>query len=133
MNPYLAFAVAHVTLLFGGAGLLFGAAGVAALWATSVVIFNFGDSIDSVTHLWGVRPYPGEDQARNNGIMAFFTLGEGWHAHHHRFPWSARHGLGRWQLDWTHGVIRVLEAVGLARNVRRPEAAAAAGGNADGA
>jgi len=38
--PYLALAVGHVALFFGGALWLFGAAGVVALWLTLVVIFN---------------------------------------------------------------------------------------------
>ena len=60
-GPYLAFAIAHVVLFFGGAFWLFGWAGVAALWLTLVAIFNLGDAIDSVAHIVGEMPYGGED------------------------------------------------------------------------
>jgi len=121
-GPYLAFAVAHVAVFFGGAALLFGSAGVAALWLTLVAIFNLGDAIDSVAHIVGALPYGGPDQARNHWFLGLACLGDGWHAHHHRFPWSARHGLepGQWDASWT--MIRGLRALGLARNVRVPTA-----------
>ncbi len=117
---YLAFAAAHVGLFFGGAAALFGVRGVVALWATLVLVFNIGDAIDSVAHLVGTTPYPGADRARNHWFMGLACLGDGWHAHHHRFPWSARHGLQAGQWDWTWGVIKALRAVGLARAVRVP-------------
>jgi fatty-acid desaturase len=39
--------------------------------------------------------------------------------YHHAFPTSYRHGLRRWQIDPAAGVIRVLELLGLARDVVR--------------
>jgi fatty-acid desaturase len=119
-GPYLALAVAHVAVFFGGAYWLFGVAGVAALWLTLVVIFNLGDAIDSLAHIMGTMPYGGPDLARNHWFLGLFCLGEGWHAHHHRFPWSARHGLERGQWDGTWAIIRALRALGVARDVRVP-------------
>ena len=121
-GAYLTFAVLHVALFFGGALRLFGATGLAALWLTLVVVFNLGDAIDSVAHLVGEMPYLGPDLARNHWFLGVLCLGEGWHAHHHRFPWSARHGLEPRQWDWTWTVIRGLRAAGLARSVREPTA-----------
>ena len=51
------------------------------------------------------------------GLLAF---GEGWHNNHHAFEFSARHGLEWWQLDMTWMVIRALEVLGLASNVKLP-------------
>ena len=50
-----------------------------------------------------------------------------WHHNHHAFPRSAAHGLGRWEIDLSACVIRVMEKVGLAWNVVRiaPERQAA--------
>jgi fatty-acid desaturase len=118
-GPYLAFAVGHVAVFFGAAWLLAGLRGVAALWAVLVIVFNLGDAIDSVSHLVGQRPYRTPARARNGRFMAVFTLGDGWHANHHRFPWSARHGSLPGQPDWSDFTIRVLERLGLARDVRR--------------
>ena len=49
-----------------------------------------------------------------------FALGEGWHNNHHAFPNSARHGLEWWQFDLTWELIRFLELVGLATDVKLP-------------
>jgi stearoyl-CoA desaturase (delta-9 desaturase) len=61
-----------------------------------------------------------QDESRNNAWMGILILGEGWHANHHRFPHSARHGLLPGQFDWTWEVIRALRALGLATRVRLP-------------
>jgi stearoyl-CoA desaturase (delta-9 desaturase) len=45
--------------------------------------------------------------------------GEAWNNNHHAFPTSARHGLGRWQVDPSALVIRGLEACGLVWDVVR--------------
>jgi stearoyl-CoA desaturase (Delta-9 desaturase) len=75
--------------------------------------------VNSVTHLWGSRPYPTTDQSRNNFVIGILAFGEGWHNNHHAFPSSARHGLRWWQLDYSWWVIRGLEGFGLAWRVRR--------------
>lgn len=74
----------------------------------------------SASHLWGERPWNTPDTSTNNWWVAMLTLGEGWHNNHHAFPWSARHGLEWWQLDFTWEVIKFLEMVGLATNVKLP-------------
>ena len=53
------------------------------------------------------------DESRNVFWLSLITFGESWHNNHHAFPTSARHGMGRWELDPSALVIR-----GLAR--RRP-------------
>jgi len=87
-----------------------------------VLIFNLGDAIDSVAHIWGDRPYAEVHQARNGLFMGLFTLGEGWHANHHSFPSSARHGLLPGQFDFIWYVLRGFEKVGLAKDLRVPSA-----------
>ncbi|PQM40646.1 palmitoyl-monogalactosyldiacylglycerol delta-7 desaturase chloroplastic [Prunus yedoensis var. nudiflora] len=44
--------------------------------------------------------------------------GEGWHNNHHAFDFSAQHRFEWWQIDLTWYVIRVLQAVGLATDVK---------------
>jgi stearoyl-CoA desaturase (delta-9 desaturase) len=77
-------------------------------------------SINSVCHLWGMRPFRSGDMSRNNVLLGILGLGEGWHNTHHAFPTSARHGLSWWQIDVSYGVIRALEVLGLAWNVKLP-------------
>jgi stearoyl-CoA desaturase (delta-9 desaturase) len=83
-------------------------------------------SINSACHLWGGKPYDCGDESRNNVVFGVLALGEGWHNNHHAFPTSARHGLKWWQIDVSYWVIRGLELVGLAWNVKRPVRAAGA-------
>jgi stearoyl-CoA desaturase (delta-9 desaturase) len=89
-------------------------------------------SINSVCHLWGTRPYRSHDHSRNNVVFGILGLGEGWHNNHHAFPTSARHGLRWWQLDGSYWLIRSLESLGLAWNVRVPDAADLASKRHDG-
>lgn len=93
------------------------------LWGGLVRIFLFHHatwSVNSICHCYGKRPFETRDQSRNNWAIAIVALGEGWHHNHHAFPTSARHGLLRGQLDPSHFLIRCLELVGLAHNVRKP-------------
>lgn len=84
-------------------------------------------SINSLCHFFGRRPFQTDDESRNLAWLAPLSFGEAWHNGHHAFPTSARHGLGRWQLDISAIVIWSLERFGLAWDVVRvaPEKLAA--------
>jgi stearoyl-CoA desaturase (Delta-9 desaturase) len=77
-------------------------------------------SVNSVCHLWGLRPYKSRDESRDNVVFGVLALGEGWHNTHHAFPTSARHGLRWWQLDLSYWFIRALALAGLAWDVKVP-------------
>lgn len=98
-------------------------AALGVLWGGLVrilVVHHITWSINSACHLWGARDYVSHDHSRNNLIFGILGLGEGWHNNHHAFPTSARHGLAWWQFDLSWIIIRGMELVGLARNVRLP-------------
>lgn len=99
---------------------LWGWAGTLMFYVTLLALYNLGDSIDSVSHMFGERIGDQRDCSRNSLIMGLLILGEGWHANHHLYPWSAKHGLRRWQFDWTWQVIRILALLGLAKDIRLP-------------
>lgn len=93
------------------------------LWGGLVrilVVHHVTWSVNSVCHLWGSRPFKTRDESRDNPIFGVLAFGEGWHNAHHAFPTSARHGLSWWKLDINYLVIRAMEALGLARNIRLP-------------
>lgn len=120
--PYALALLMHAALPAILAYRYWGFAGVAGFWVMLVALYNMGDAIDSVSHIYG-DTLPGQhDASRNSQVMGLLVLGEGWHANHHRFPSSAKHGLGKWQFDWTWQVIRALSAMGLAKEVRLPRA-----------
>jgi hypothetical protein len=87
------------------------------LWGGAVRIFlvhHATFSINSLCHFFGRRPFATGDESRNLAWLAPLSLGEAWHNIHHAFPTSARHGLGRWQLDPSAWLITALERCRLA-------------------
>jgi len=93
----------------------------ALLWGGFVRMFLVHHatwSVNSICHMYGTHPFDSGDHSRNNWLIAFVTLGEGWHHNHHAFPTSAKHGLGKLQLDPGYGLIKGLEKVGLVSDVR---------------
>jgi stearoyl-CoA desaturase (delta-9 desaturase) len=98
------------------------------LWGGLVrmfVLHHVTYSINSLCHFFGRRPHDTGDQSRNLAWLAPLSFGESWHNNHHAFPTSARHGLERWQVDISAGVIWVLEKLGLAWDVVRVKPAPA--------
>jgi stearoyl-CoA desaturase (delta-9 desaturase) len=94
----------------------------AMLWGGAARIFFMHHStfsINSVCHYFGRHDYDTGDESRNVFWLAIPTWGESWHNNHHAFPTSYRHGLRRWQLDPSAGIIRLLEITGLAWDVVR--------------
>lgn len=76
--------------------------------------------LNSLTHMFGSRPFRMSDNnSRNNGLFGVATWGEGWHNNHHAFPASANFGFRWYQLDPGYIIIRLMELVGLAWDVRR--------------
>ncbi|MDZ7963741.1 MAG: acyl-CoA desaturase [Nostoc sp. DedSLP03] len=93
------------------------------LWGGCVRLFlsyHFTNSINSITHLYGSRPFNTREQSTNNIWLAIPTHGESWHNNHHAFPNSAKFGLKWWQIDLGYWVIRTLELTGLVWNVKAP-------------
>jgi len=75
--------------------------------------------INSLAHMWGTRPYTDENSARDNGILALFTYGEGYHNYHHIFQYDYRNGIRWYQFDPTKWLIFSLSWIGLTRNLKR--------------
>jgi stearoyl-CoA desaturase (delta-9 desaturase) len=87
-----------------------------------VLVYHCTWLVNSATHRWGYVLHDSGDGSRNNPWVAALTFGEGWHNTHHAYPHSARHGWG-WRepdLTWLH--IRLLQRLGLASQVRLPQA-----------
>jgi len=102
-------------------GTLF-AAFTGMLWGGLIrmlVLHHMTYSINSLCHFFGRRAYDTDDHSRNLAWLAPFTFGEAWHNNHHAFPTSAEHGQRWWQFDSSALVIRGLEKLGLAWDVKR--------------
>ncbi|MDJ1185637.1 acyl-CoA desaturase [Roseofilum casamattae] len=93
------------------------------IWGGAIRImlsFQGTISVNSICHLFGNRPFATTDLSRNNGLIAFLTLGEGWHNNHHAFPYSAQFGIHWWQYDFAWWTIVLMERLGLVWDVKRP-------------
>lgn len=92
-----------IVIIFGGwPGFLWG------FCVSTVLLWHGTFTINSLSHLWGTRPYETHDLSRNNAFLAFITLGEGWHNNHHRYPKSVRNGLRWWEYDMTYSILNML-------------------------
>lgn len=75
--------------------------------------------INSLAHIWGRQPYTDSNSSRDNGVLAFLTMGEGYHNYHHSFQRDYRNGIRWWQFDPTKWLIRSMAWLGLAKNLYR--------------
>ncbi|KPD20691.1 MULTISPECIES: fatty acid desaturase [Idiomarina] len=75
--------------------------------------------INSLAHIWGKQPYTDKNTARDNGVLAFLTFGEGYHNYHHIFAADYRNGIRWWHFDPTKWLIVASKWLGLAKNLKR--------------
>ncbi len=75
--------------------------------------------INSLAHIWGSQPFSDSNTSRDNGLLAFLTMGEGYHNYHHSFQRDYRNGIRWWQFDPTKWLIRSLAWAGLAKSLYR--------------
>ncbi|MBC7004508.1 fatty acid desaturase [Photobacterium sp. BZF1] len=74
--------------------------------------------INSLAHVWGSQPYTEKNTARDNGLLALLTFGEGYHNFHHIFENDYRNGIRWWQFDPTKWLIKALSWFGATKNLR---------------
>jgi len=103
-------------LIAGWSGLVIG-----FLWST-VLVYHATFCINSLAHVHGRKRYVTGDDSRNNWLLAFFTLGEGWHNNHHAYQSSVRQGFRWWEIDVTFYVLKALSLMGIVWDLRSPPA-----------
>ncbi len=101
-------------LIAGWPGLVVG-----FFWST-VLVYHATFCINSLAHVRGTKRYVTGDDSRNNWLLAFFTMGEGWHNNHHAYQSSVRQGFRWWEIDATFYVLKMLSWVGLVWNLKTP-------------
>ena len=90
------------------------------IWGVAVrTVFTYHATwlVNSAAHTWGYKNFVTDDDSKNNPWVALISWGEGWHNNHHAHQRSARHGLRWYEFDPTWLQLKVLEAVGVVRNV----------------
>ncbi len=83
-----------------------------------VLSHHFTFFINSLAHIWGNQPYTDQNSARDNGVLAFLTYGEGYHNFHHIFEYDYRNGIRWWQFDPTKWLIKSCSWFGLTHNLK---------------
>ncbi|MEW6984372.1 acyl-CoA desaturase [Colwelliaceae bacterium 6471] len=74
--------------------------------------------INSLAHIWGKQTYTDKNTARDNGFLAFFTFGEGYHNYHHIFENDYRNGIRWWHFDPTKWLIKSCQYLKLTTHLR---------------
>jgi len=113
---YLILQIALAALLYGLGGMPF------LVWGTFVRLFvGFHTTffVNSACHLFGYRNFDLSDQSTNCWWVALLSFGEGWHNNHHAVQSSAQFSVRWWEIDLVWQMIRFLEWLGIAKNVRR--------------
>ena len=109
--------LAIICFLIGGwSGLVVG-----FVWST-VLLYHATFCINSLAHVHGRKRYVTGDDSRNNWLLAFFTMGEGWHNNHHAYQSSARQGFRWWEIDVTFYLLKALSFVRVVRDLKTPPA-----------
>jgi stearoyl-CoA desaturase (delta-9 desaturase) len=106
------------------AGLCFWIAGWSGLvvgffWST-VLVYHATFCINSLAHVRGTKRYVTGDDSRNNALLAFFTMGEGWHNNHHAYQSSVRQGFRWWEIDLAYYILWALSRIGLVWDLKAP-------------
>jgi len=116
LAPAVALALACFALA-GWPGLIVG-----FFWST-VAVYHATFCINSLAHCIGRKRYLTGDDSRNNWLLAFFTMGEGWHNNHHAFQSSIRQGFRWWEYDATFYLLKLFARLGLIWRLKLPPAA----------
>jgi stearoyl-CoA desaturase (delta-9 desaturase) len=101
-------------LIAGWPGLVVG-----FFWST-VAVYHATFCINSLAHVHGRKRYVTGDDSRNNWLLAFFTMGEGWHNNHHACQYSVRQGFKWWEIDPTFYILKALSWTGLVWDLKSP-------------
>jgi stearoyl-CoA desaturase (delta-9 desaturase) len=112
-------------ILAAWAAILYFTVGFNALYFIVVVPVTASVFVSNALNWFGhkesrisYRNYNLKDRSQNNWIMALLAFGEGYHNNHHRHPGSARFGLEKYEFDLSYLQIKILEFLGLAKNVK---------------
>jgi stearoyl-CoA desaturase (delta-9 desaturase) len=84
-----------------------------------VIVHHFTFFINSACHVWGRQPYTDTNTAKDNGLLAVFTYGEGYHNFHHIFHNDYRNGIRWYHFDPTKWFIKTMAYVNCVYNLKK--------------
>jgi stearoyl-CoA desaturase (delta-9 desaturase) len=80
---------------------------------STVAVWHVTYSINTIAHIFGSQRFDTGDTSRNNVLLGFLAMGEGWHNNHHHYMSSARIGFYWWEIDVTYYALVVLSWLGV--------------------
>jgi stearoyl-CoA desaturase (delta-9 desaturase) len=92
---------------------------VLAWWTRLLVSHHLTWFINSLAHFWGSKTFSKEHSAVDNFVIAFLTVGEGYHNYHHTFASDYRNGIRWYHFDPAKWMVWSLSKVGLAKGLKR--------------
>ena len=69
--------------------------------------------VNSFAHKFGYRNFATPDESRNNSIVAWLVMGEGYQNNHHARPLSAKFSMRWYEFDGGYVMARMAEAAGM--------------------
>lgn len=75
--------------------------------------------VNSAAHMWGNRPYDISINPRENRVVSFSAMGEGFHNYHHTFPFDYSTSEFGWRLNPTTAFIDLMCFLGLASDRKK--------------
>lgn len=75
--------------------------------------------VNSAAHMWGNRPYDITINPRENRVVSFSAMGEGFHNYHHTFPFDYSTSEFGWRLNPTTLFIDLMCFLGLASDRKK--------------
>uniref|UniRef100_A0A8C6UWG7 stearoyl-CoA 9-desaturase n=1 Tax=Neogobius melanostomus TaxID=47308 RepID=A0A8C6UWG7_9GOBI len=75
--------------------------------------------VNSAAHMWGNRPYDISINPRENRVVSFSALGEGFHNYHHTFPFDYSTSEFGWRQNPTSAFIDLMCSLGLASDRKK--------------
>jgi len=119
-HVYSRFTWHGVGIMVGIDLMLFGWAGL-AVWGGQMMWIPFfaAGVINGLGHFWGYRSYDAPDASTNISPWGILIGGEELHNNHHTYPTSAKFSSRWFEFDLGWAYIRTLQALGLARVLRR--------------
>lgn len=100
------YAIVLCLIFYSIAGLI----GFIFLWAILALIYNLGDAINSIAHIYG-KKINNTNHAKNNYLLSLFTFGEGKHANHH----ANSQILSNAKLNIVYFILKTWKIFGLAK------------------
>lgn len=90
-----------------------------------------GWMVNALGHSYGYRTFELPDDSRNNTMVAWLAMGEGYQNNHHRFPQAAKFSIRQSEVDLGYGLCRALAALGVIRIPAQPDTQKALGEERD--